>query len=77
MGRRFSNKKDTSNTNWMPQKTRKIEVPFCFPDRDDWFHKFWEACCLQVRIEHKYLFFKINCDRIVPEADEDFNEKQV
>ena len=59
------------------KKTRKIKDPFCLPDRDDWFRKFWEACCLQVRVECKSLFLKINCDRIVPEADEDFNEKQV
>ena len=59
------------------KKSRNNKYPMCLPDREDWFIKFWEACCLQVRVEHKYLFLKINCDRTVPEADEDSNEKQV
>lgn len=46
--------------------SKKNKYPMCLPDREDWFIKFWEACCLRVR--DTCLFLKVNSDRIVPEA---------
>ena len=45
------------------QKTRDNLNPLVLPDRDDWFDKFWKACCL--RVKETRLFLEINRDRMV------------
>ena len=47
------------------RSTRGNEHPLRLPDRDNWFNKFWEACCL--RVKKTRLFLQVNSDRIVPE----------
>jgi hypothetical protein len=49
------------------KKTPRNRQPNCLPDRDDWFNKFWEACCL--RVKETQLFLGINKDRLVAEDD--------
>ena len=50
--------------------TPSFPNPYILPDRDDWFNKFWEACCL--RVKETRLFLEINKDRMVTE---DANER--
>jgi hypothetical protein len=50
------------------QPTAKNPNPNYLPDRDDWFNKFWEACCK--RVKGTQLFLKINGDRLVAEDDD-------
>ena len=47
------------------RSTRDNMHPLRLPDRDNWFNKFWEACCL--RVKETRLFLQVNSDRIVPE----------
>ena len=46
--------------------------PMCLPDRDDWFNKFWTACCL--RVKYQKVFLKVNQDRIIV-ADDDVSSE--
>ena len=49
--------------------TFDVDNPLCLPDRDNWFLKFWEACCL--RVKGKRLFLQLNSDRIIAEGEEE------
>ena len=54
------------------QKARNNPNPFVLYDRDDWFNKFWEACCL--RVKETRLFLEINKDRMVAKSDKSGDE---
>ena len=45
-------------------KKRNCPNPYILPDRDDWFNKLWEVCCL--RVKETRLFLEINKDRMEP-----------
>ena len=51
------------------------QEPMCLPDRDDWFNKFWSACCL--RVKDQRLFLEVNQDRIVVADDVDTSKTPV
>ena len=57
------------------QEARNNPYPFVLPDRDDWFNKFWEVCCL--RVKETQLFLEINKDRMVTEDDDDDDDDDV
>ena len=44
------------------KKSRQNKHPLRLPDREDWFNKFWEVCCL--RVKETQLFLKVNSDRM-------------
>ena len=48
------------------KKSRMNPDPYNLPDRDDWFNKLWEVCCL--RVKETQLFLEINKDRMVDET---------
>ena len=48
------------------KKARNNPNPFVLPDRDDWFNKLWEVCCLCVK--ETQLFLEINKGRMVAET---------
>ena len=43
--------------------SRENREPIRLPDRDNWFHEFWKACCL--RVKETNLFLKINSHHII------------
>ena len=52
------------------KKTYNNKHPLRLPDRDNWFNKYWETCCLRVKETHSFL--KVNSNRMV--TDHDNNE---
>ena len=50
------------------KKTRHNKHPLRLPDRDNWFNKYWEACCL--RVKETRLFLQVNSDRMVTDYDD-------
>ena len=48
-------------------KSYSNRKPMCLPDRDDWFIKFWHACC--IRVKDQKLFLEVNQDRIIVADD--------
>ena len=51
-------------------KKSRSNVEFLrLPDRENWFNKFWEVCCL--RVKETQLFLKVNSDRMIAEQDSD------
>ena len=50
-------------------KSYNNRQPMRLPDRDDWFDKFWCACCL--RVKDQKLFLEVNQDRIIVADDID------
>ena len=50
-------------------KTFNNKHPLRLPDRDNWFNKYWEACCL--RVKETSLFLQVNSDRMVTDYDTD------
>ena len=56
------------------KKTRENRMPLCLPDRDSWFNKFWEVCCL--RVEETGLFLQINKDRMIADETKDDSDEE-
>ena len=56
------------------KKTRENRMPVRLPDRDSWFNKFWEACCL--RVEETGLFSQINKDRWIADETKDDSDEE-
>ena len=56
------------------KKTLQNRMPLRLPDRDSWFNKFWEACCL--RVEETGLFLQINKDRMKANETKDDSDEE-
>ena len=56
------------------KKTRENRMPLRLPDRDSWFNKFWEACCL--RVDETGLFLRINKDRMIADETKDDGDEE-
>ena len=50
-------------------KSYNNRKPMCLPDRNDWFNKFWTACCL--RVKDQKVFLEVNQGRIIVADDDD------
>ena len=53
------------------KQTCENREPLCLPDRDNWFIRFWDACCL--RVKETKLFLQVNQDRIVAAENDVYN----